>query len=92
LDNKDGALSRLISELTVESGRLKSNLTNEVEVIVKEFSLEKEDSALSRLMRKVEAAQQTITKEFSLDDDSSALSRLSHVVETAKDAIDRPLT
>ena len=61
-------------------------------MIVKEFSLEKEDSALSRLMRKVEAAQQTITKEFSLDDDSSALSRLSHVVETAKDAIDRPLT
>jgi hypothetical protein len=33
---------------------------------------------LSRLVRKVEAAQQTITQEFSLDNEHSALSRMSH--------------
>jgi len=92
LDNKDGALSRLISELTLESGRLKSNLADEVQEVIKEFSLDEEDSALSRLVRKVETAQQTITREFSLDEEGSALSRLSQVVQTAKNAIDQHLT
>jgi hypothetical protein len=52
------------------------------------FSLDKEDSALSRLVKRVEAAEKTIAKEFSLDDDGSALSRLSTVINDAKGSID----
>lgn len=92
LDNEQGALSRLVGELTEESGKLKKELAEEVGHVVNEFSLDKEDSALSRLVKRVEAAQETITKEFSLDEQGSALSRLSAVVNGAKDAIDANLT
>jgi hypothetical protein len=92
LDNKGGALSRLISEITEENGKLKGELGFRVDAIVKEFSLDKDDSALSRLVKKVECAQQTITNEFSLDNQVSALSRLSLVVEQAKEAINHNLT
>lgn len=92
LDNPQGALKRLVAELSVESGKLKKELADEVNHVVDEFSLDKEDSALSRLVRRVEAAEETITKEFSLDEQGSALSRLSAVVTGAKDAIDANLT
>lgn len=92
LDNPQGALKRLVGELTAESGKLKKGLADEVNHVVEEFSLDKEDSALSRLVRRVEAAQETITKEFSLDEHGSALSRLSAVLTGAKDAIDANLT
>lgn len=92
LDNEQGALSRLVGELTEESGKLKNELAAEVGHVVSEFSLDKEDSALSRLVKRVEAAEETITKEFSLDEQGSALSRLSAVVTGAKDAIDANLT
>ncbi len=92
LDNGQGALSRLVGELTEESGKLRKGLAEEVGHVVSEFSLDKEDSALSRLVKRVEAAEETITKEFSLDEQGSALSRLSAVVTGAKDAIDANLT
>ena len=59
---------------------------------MQEFSLDKEDSALSRLVKRVETAQETITKEFSLDEEGSALSRLSTVINEAKGSIDSNLT
>ena len=92
LDNSQGALSRLVKELTQENGKLKEGLAEEIENVVQEFSLDKEDSALSRLVKRVEAAEETITKEFSLDQQDSALSRLSAVITGAKDAIDANLT
>lgn len=92
LDNKQGALSRLVEELTEENGELKQGFADEVQHVVAEFSLDKEDSALSRLVRRVEAAEETITKQFSLDEQDSALSRLSAVVRGAKEAIDANLT
>ena len=92
LDNKQGALSRLVDELTEENGELKQGFADEVQHVVAEFSLDKEDSALSRLVRRVEAAEETITKQFSLDEQDSALSRLSAVVKGAKEAIDTNLT
>jgi hypothetical protein len=92
LDNEQSALSRLVGELTEESGKLRKGLAEEVGRVVNEFSLDKEDSALSRLVKRVEAAEETITKEFSLDEQGSALSRLSAVVRGAKDAIDANLT
>jgi hypothetical protein len=85
-------LSRLVGELTEENGELKRGFADEVQRVVAEFSLDKEDSALSRLVRRVEAAERTITKQFSLDEQDSALSRLSAVVTGAKEAIDANLT
>jgi hypothetical protein len=92
LDNEQGALRRLVAELTEESGKLKKDLAEEVGHVVNEFSMDNEQGALRRLVRRVEAAEETITKEFSLDEQGSALSRLSAVVTGAKDAIDTNLT
>jgi hypothetical protein len=92
LDNGDGALSRLIKELTLSNGKLKTDLATEIGLVVDEFSLDNEDSALSRLVKRVEVAEETITKEFSLDEQDSALSRLSTVINGAKEAIDANLT
>jgi hypothetical protein len=76
LDNKNGALSRLVSELGTKHGDLTKDLQTRIDVVVKEFSLNEENSALSRLVQNVDRAQRTITNEFSLDNDTSALSRL----------------
>ena len=92
LDNDQGALKRLVNELTQANGKLKTDLATEIGNVVQEFSLDKEDSALSRLVKRVEIAEETITKEFSLDDGDSALSRLSVVINEAKGAIDANLT
>lgn len=64
----------------------------EIGNVVQEFSLDDENSALSRLVKRVETAEETITKEFSLDEQGSALSRLSSVISGAKEAIDSNLT
>jgi hypothetical protein len=92
LDNGEGALSRLIKELTLSNGKLKTDLATEIGLVVDEFSLDNADSALSRLVKRVEIAEETITKEFSLDQQDSALSRLSTVINGAKEAIDANLT
>ncbi|MGD9635939.1 MAG: hypothetical protein AB7G28_14465 [Pirellulales bacterium] len=76
LDNKNGALARLVGELSTKHGDLTKDLQTRIDVVVKEFSLNEEDSALSRLVKNVDRAQRTITSEFSLDNETSALSRL----------------
>jgi len=92
LDNKESALSRLVTELTESNGRLTGDLTSKIDQAIKEFSLDKDDSALSRLVRKVEAAQRTITDEFSLDNERSALNRMSNLLGQATDAINNNLS
>ena len=68
------------------------SLQSQRESILGEFSLNNEDSALSRLLHRVEKSNRTISTEFSLDDDSSALSRLKkellRVLEEHKRASD----
>jgi hypothetical protein len=76
LDNREGALARLVAELTQSHGRLSEDLQGRIAEVVKEFSLDAEDSALSRLVSRVEHAQRQITAEFTLDSESSALARL----------------
>ena len=44
--------------------------------MVGEFSLDRDDSALSRLLGRVEAANRQISSQFSLDDEHSALARM----------------
>jgi len=92
LDNKESALSRMVSELTENNGRLTGSLTSKIDEAIKEFSLDKDDSALSRLVRKVETAQRTITDEFSLDNEGSALNRMSNLLGEATDAINNNLS
>lgn len=92
LDNKTGAMSRLVSELTDSNGRLRDDMQEKIDLVVKEFSLDEENSALSRLVRQVEQAQKTISNEFSLDNDSSALSRMKAQVDSTNTAISRHLT
>lgn len=92
LDNKGGALSRLIEEISQESGHLKRDLANQVGNLAQQFSLDREDSALSRLVRKVEQAQKIISKEFSLDEENSALTRMTELLQKATAAINTNLT
>lgn len=76
LDNKDGALARLVAELTDHNGQITGELQNKIDRLMKEFSLNEEESALNRLVRNVKQAQETIVKEFSLNEQNSALARL----------------
>ncbi len=92
LDNKAGALSRLVGELTDKHGELTDKLQGKIDEVIKEFSLDEDNSALSRLVRNVEGAQQTISKEFSLDNQESAFSRLRMMLETTQQAINNNLT
>jgi hypothetical protein len=92
LDNKEGALSRFIGELTQRQGSLSEKLHDKINEVVKEFSLDEENSALTRLVRNVEGAQKTITAEFSLDGETSALSRLKRMLEDTNKSIDGHLS
>jgi hypothetical protein len=76
LDNKQGSLARLVTELQESHGKLTGDLSDRITEVVQEFSLDDPESALSRLVQRVETAQRQITDEFSLDSDSSALARL----------------
>ncbi len=78
LDNRDGALSRLVKELSERHGQVGKDLQGSIEKVVGEFSLDDEGSALSRLVQRVERAQEQINREFSLDEKESALARMRH--------------
>lgn len=82
LNNKEGALSRFLGELTQNHGELNEQLQGKIDGLVKEFSLNEEGSALNRLVKNVQDAQETITKEFSLDEEKSALARLKRELLT----------
>jgi hypothetical protein len=70
------ALSRLLRKVTENNGKLNGDVRALVGELVDEFSLDKPNSALSRLVKKVEDAQGLIGKSLTLDDESSPLSRL----------------
>ena len=76
LDNGDGALARLVAELTRSHGDVGKALEQRVDAVVGEFSLDRQDSALSRLVGRVEAANRSIGSELSLDNEGSALARM----------------
>ncbi len=91
LDNREGALTRLVGELGEHHGKLTEALEQRIDDVVREFSLDDGDSALSRLVHRVERAQQQITDEFTLDSDTSALARmrreLTHIAEKQSEKI-----
>ncbi|MBL9165045.1 MAG: hypothetical protein JNL18_20110 [Planctomycetaceae bacterium] len=86
LDYADGALCRLVKELTSKHGDLSKDIKDKIDGVVKEFSLDEENSALSRLVKNVDRAQRTITNEFSLDNETSGLRRLKNELTTILEA------
>ena len=93
-------LSPSDSEGLVKSleGVLKESLTTQRDRILEQFSLDKEGSALQRLVKELgqnhadisEALQERVgdvVREFSLDDDQSALSKLLRRVDAAQQKI-----
>jgi hypothetical protein len=92
LDQKDSALSRLVTEVRESQSAMREDLRGQVETVVGEFSLDKPDSALSRLVSRVEATQRSVSDQFSLDNDASALSRMSRLLDETSKQIDRNLT
>lgn len=92
LDNDEGALARLVRELTIKHGDLSKDLHAKIDDVVKEFSLDEENSALSRLVRNVDHAQRTISSEFSFDNEQSAFSRLNQMLLDTQGAIHKSLT
>jgi hypothetical protein len=81
LDNKEGALSRFIAELTRRHGDLSEELHVKIDKAVHEFSLDDESSALSRLVGRVDDAHRKIASQFSLDDEQSALARMKRELQ-----------
>ncbi len=69
IDESQGFLKALTETIGIR-------LTEQRESLLKEFSLDKEDSALSRLIQHVKKSQNEITSEFSLDKEDSALYRM----------------
>ena len=76
LNNGNGALARLVAELTRSHGDVGKALEDRIGSVIGEFSLDRQDSALSRLVGRVETAHRQISSEFSLDNDGSALARM----------------
>ena len=93
LDNKEGALSRLVAELAEHHGEVGEALEKRIGEVMAEFSLDREDSALSRLVGRVEQTQRRISSEFSLDEEGSALARMKRelleVIDTQRQANER---
>ena len=92
LDDKDSALSRLVKDLTDCNGRLRRDLTEDLNKVQREFSLDNEQGALARLVSRVEKAQRAISSEFSADNEQSALCRLTKLLEDTKSTISASLT
>jgi hypothetical protein len=76
LDNKDGALTRLLQELSERNGQMTGQLREQIEQLMRQFSADQEGSALNRLLENVTRSTRLITAEFSLDEEKSALARL----------------
>jgi hypothetical protein len=76
LDNKEGALSRLVAQLTEHHGKLTEEIDDKVDDLVTQFSLDDENSALSRLKAMLVETNKAIQSHLTLDDEASALARL----------------
>ena len=92
LDDKESCALRLISELGGANGRLRADLSDDLNKLTKEFSLDNKEGALCRLVTRVDRAQQTIADQFSQDNENSALNRLSGLIKTANSSIESRLT
>jgi phage gp16-like protein len=80
LNNQDGALSRLVKQLTDKHDNLGRNLKEKIDDVIKELSLDDERSFFSRMQQSLDKTSKTIDKNLTLDDESSSLARLQREV------------
>jgi hypothetical protein len=76
LDNQSGALSRLLTQLRDHSVTLDKSVQSKIDGLLKQFSFDDEQSALSRMAKTVNKTSEAITRDLTLDNENSALSRL----------------
>ena len=76
LDNQDGALNRLVAQLTENHDNLGKSLKERIDGVICELSLDNEQSFFSRLQRTLDKTSDTIKNNLTLDDENSSLSRL----------------
>lgn len=76
LDDKESALSRLVSQMTGTNGKLREDFGKDVQKLHNEFSLDNECGALSRLVGLMNTANTTIRDSLTLDNEKSPLFRL----------------
>ena len=92
MDNENGALTRVVTQLKTANELFKGDIGKQIQEAVREFSLDDETSALSRLVKKVEEAKDQITDEFSLDNAGSAINKLNLVLAETRRSINDNLT
>ena len=66
----------MVADLKEKHGDVGEALDKRIGDMLDEFSLDKEDSSLSRLVSRVEVAHRQTRAELSLDEDNSAPARL----------------
>jgi len=76
LDDKGSALSRLVAEITGENGRLRDDLSRDIDKVRREFSLDQPEGALSRLFGQVQETTADLKRSLSLDEEASSMARL----------------
>jgi hypothetical protein len=86
LDNKEGALARLVTEIVSRNGQLTCDLQTKIDSIAKEFSFDNETSAIKRFDKLLFDTKQAVNANLTLDDDASALARLKKEVLGILDA------
>ncbi|MBX3076733.1 hypothetical protein KF913_22675 [Candidatus Obscuribacterales bacterium] len=92
LDNKESALTRFLGELNDRHGALHKDIEGKIDNMRKDFSLDSADSALSRLVSRVELSQKKISDEFSSDNSESALNKLIDMLSKTNARIEQQLT
>jgi len=82
---KEGVIARI-------EGAVNALLDEQKKVVLDEFDLHKEDSAINRLLKGVQKLNASVTDEFSLDNKSSALNKLNTMIEATKLEIHKQLS
>jgi uncharacterized coiled-coil protein SlyX len=82
----------VVAQLEATNGKFKGDIEKQIKAAIREFSLDDESSALSRLVKKVEEAKDRITDEFSVDNQDSAINKLNLVLAETRQSIDDNLT
>ena len=76
LDNQEGALNRLLIQLTDKHNNVGNSLKEKVDDVIKQFSLNDEKSFFSQLQCTLNKTSDAINNNLTLDDENSSLARL----------------
>ncbi|MDB9786997.1 hypothetical protein OAB57_02730, partial [Bacteriovoracaceae bacterium] len=87
LNNKTSAICLLMEELRGSNKKISDSLGEDIKEGLSELSLDKSDSALSKLVKRMENAQKEITNEFSIDNNDSSMNRLLKKVSGLQEEI-----